>query len=264
MYTHTYVSHDSISFICLTWLYRMWENGCTHIHAYTYTHTHIPRGKLQEICAWFVDVEAYLYTHTHIHTYTHTHIHTYTHTKEGVAWSSCVFFGCRSIFVHLYTHTRIHTYTHTHVQSKALHEVRAWFVDVRECTYTYTRTLIDPHPRVHTYTYTHIRTYTNIHTSVEACVYAKCMYVIFFHIYIHTSIIHTHSRTHIYMHTRVEECTGWRRLIGSPKLQIIFHKRATKYRSLLWKTTYKDKGSYESSPPCSVWCILCMWYSVVR
>ena len=45
--------------------------------------------------------------------------------------------------------------------------------------------------------------------------------------------------------------TGWRRLIGSPKLQIIFHKRATKYRSLLQKMTCKDKGSYESSPPCS-------------
>jgi len=30
------------------------------------------------------------------------------------------------------------------------------------------------------------------------------------------------------------------RLIGSPKLQVMFHKRATKYRSLLWKTTYKD------------------------
>ena len=44
--------------------------------------------------------------------------------------------------------------------------------------------------------------------------------------------------------------TGWRRLIGSPKLQIIFHKRATKYRALLLKMTYKDKGSYESSPPC--------------
>jgi len=37
--------------------------------------------------------------------------------------------------------------------------------------------------------------------------------------------------------------TGWRRLIGSPKLQIIFHKRATKYTSLLQKMTYKDKGS---------------------
>ena len=44
--------------------------------------------------------------------------------------------------------------------------------------------------------------------------------------------------------------TGWRRLIGSPKLQIIFHKRATKYRSLLQKMTYKHKGSYESAPPC--------------
>jgi len=45
--------------------------------------------------------------------------------------------------------------------------------------------------------------------------------------------------------------TGWRRLIGSPNLQIIFRKRATKYRSLLRKMTYKDKGSYESSPPCT-------------
>ena len=44
--------------------------------------------------------------------------------------------------------------------------------------------------------------------------------------------------------------TGWQRLTGSFKLQIIFHKRATKYRSLLRKITYKDKGSYESSPPC--------------
>jgi len=44
---------------------------------------------------------------------------------------------------------------------------------------------------------------------------------------------------------------GWRRLIGSPKLQIILHKRATEYWALLWKMTYKDKGSYESSPPCA-------------
>ena len=45
--------------------------------------------------------------------------------------------------------------------------------------------------------------------------------------------------------------TGWRRLIGSHKLQIIFHKRDTKYRSLLREMTCKDKGSYESSPPCT-------------
>ena len=41
--------------------------------------------------------------------------------------------------------------------------------------------------------------------------------------------------------------TGWRTLIGSPKLQVIFRKRATNYRALLWKVTYEDKGSYESS-----------------
>ena len=50
--------------------------------------------------------------------------------------------------------------------------------------------------------------------------------------------------------------TGWRRLKGSPTLQIIFHKRATKYRSLLRKMTYKDKASYGSSPPCMTDCLV--------
>ena len=44
--------------------------------------------------------------------------------------------------------------------------------------------------------------------------------------------------------------TGWPRLIGSPTLQIIFHKKAMKYRSLLRNMTYKDKASYDSTPPC--------------
>ena len=55
-----------------------------------------------------------------------------------------------------------------------------------------------------------------------------------------------HTYQCVYIHT------GWRRLIGSPKLQINFHKRASKYRALLLKMTYKDKGSYESSPPCII------------
>jgi len=33
--------------------------------------------------------------------------------------------------------------------------------------------------------------------------------------------------------------TGWRGLVGFPKSQIIFHKRATKYRSLLRKLPMK-------------------------
>jgi len=60
----------------------------------------------------------------------------------------------------------------------------------------------------------------------------------------------TATHCNILQHTALHH-TGWRRLIGSPKLQIIFHKRATKSRSLLRKMTYKDKGSYESSPPCT-------------
>jgi len=44
--------------------------------------------------------------------------------------------------------------------------------------------------------------------------------------------------------------TGWRRSIGCLKLQVIFCKRATNYRALLRKMTYKDKVSYDSTPPC--------------
>ena len=45
--------------------------------------------------------------------------------------------------------------------------------------------------------------------------------------------------------------TGWRRLIGCLKLQVIFRKRATNYRALLRKMTYEDKASYDFTPPCS-------------
>jgi len=68
-----------------------------------------------------------------------------------------------------------------------------------------------------------------------------------------TWIAHMCDMTHSYVWLDSFICatvgTGWRRLIGSPKLQMIFHKRATKYRSLLRKMTSKDKRSYESSPP---------------
>ena len=42
----------------------------------------------------------------------------------------------------------------------------------------------------------------------------------------------------------------WRRLIGCLKLQVIPPEKATNYRALVRKMTYKDKVSYESSPPC--------------
>ena len=42
---------------------------------------------------------------------------------------------------------------------------------------------------------------------------------------------------------------GWPRPIECLKLQVIFSKRATKYRALLRKMTYQDKASYDSTPP---------------
>jgi len=45
-----------------------------------------------------------------------------------------------------------------------------------------------------------------------------------------------------------EPTTGWPRLIGCLKLQVIFRKRATKYRALLLKMTYKDKASDDCHP----------------
>jgi len=44
--------------------------------------------------------------------------------------------------------------------------------------------------------------------------------------------------------------TGWRRPIECLKLQVIFRQRATDYRAFLRKTTYKNKASYDSTPPC--------------
>ena len=45
--------------------------------------------------------------------------------------------------------------------------------------------------------------------------------------------------------------TGWQRLVGCLALQVIFRKRATNYRALWWKMTYKDKACYDPAPPCS-------------
>jgi len=62
-------------------------------------------------------------------------------------------------------------------------------------------------------------------------------------------MLNTSNTESIILQLRV---TGWRRLVGCLKLQIIFGKRATNYRALLRKITYKDKAFYyyDSMPPC--------------
>ena len=52
------------------------------------------------------------------------------------------------------------------------------------------------------------------------------------------------------IHTEHQD-TGQRRSIGCLRLQVMFRKRATNYRALLRKTTYKDKASYDFTPHCN-------------
>jgi len=72
--------------------------------------------------------------------------------------------------------------------------------------------------------------YGGVNMHVYVCVYV--------HVYIYArASVNAYVNVYVYVHVHKDKG--------------IFHKRATKYRALLWKMTYKDKGSYESSPPCS-------------
>jgi len=108
-------------------------------------------------------------------------------------------------------------------------------------------------------------TYAHMHTCY-ICTYTYVLRINVLHMHIYIRVTYTHIHmcdciTHTYvLHIHIYTCvtdTGWRRLMKSPTLQIIFHKWAIKYRSLLRKMTYKDKGSYGSSPPCTH---LSTWY----
>ena len=133
------------------------------------------------------------------------------HAGEAVSGSLCLvsYLGPLTYtYTRIYTHTHTHTYTRTHTRA---HTHTPY--DRRACP---SRTQTDTHARTHTSTHTHAHTHTHTHA--------------------HT---YTHARTHTYKHPADAirksgfDRTGWRRLIGSPNLQIIFLKRATKYRSLL-------------------------------
>ena len=103
------------------------------------------------------------------------------------------------------------------------------------------------HTYIYTYTYT---LYTHTYLYVYSC---TCIFVCIY-LHMHWNIIQEAMRVSWYKRHEMyeshieyiewvalaEQVTGWRRLIGSPKLQIIFHIRATKYRSLLRKIYRTD------------------------
>jgi len=146
--------------------------------------------------------------------------------------------------------TAIHTHTpHTHANSTTRHHTHV-HTHNRTGSKTYqslprsSDTLTnDTHTHTHTHQHTHStsrhHTHGHAHNEIRPRTHFLVCLSLFF--LLNFLSLKLSAFTH---------ATGRRRLVGSPKLQIIFHKRATKYRSLLRKMTYKDKGSYESSPPC--------------
>jgi len=145
--------------------------------------------------------------HTYVHTYIHTYIQTYTHT-------------CIQVYIHKYTytntHTCIHIYIHTHILINILTYIH---------TYTYT---YNPRPPLRKRDLKKLRSSLNV-------VQNRWVHNMHAHEYWRKTLRLAQKRSVL-----LSLATGWWSLIGSTKSQIIFHKRATKYRSLLRKMTYKD------------------------
>ena len=121
--------------------------------------------------------------------------------------------------------------------------------------YIFTHTCVSINTSICISIYMCMHTYIYIYTSTYTCI---CIYIYVYMCFcIHAKDMCFYTNVCIDIHTfsygSWRRCgIGWRRLIGSPKLQIIFHKRATKCRSRFRKMTYKDKGSCESLPPCTI------------
>jgi len=228
------------------------QHSHTHIqHTHTHTHTHTNTNTRALITPQFftqillrvlplvhatqVANGATQHTHTHTHTHnTHTQTNTHTHHKA--------FLSHRTRGYTALTHT--HT-TNTHTSSSHRSFFASYSESFLSCIQLASRTGLA----------------SMIEASLESSLGVFSALVIIFAAFFLNAFVFRLAMPLIVMHLDLTEkfkiqvfatrITGWRSLIGSPELQNIVHKRATKYMSLLRKMTYKDKGLYESSPPCT-------------
>jgi len=123
------------------------------------------------------------------------------------------------------THTHTHTYTHTHTLA---HTHMSQAPILQECVWTNTQAMFD----LLRWICYRVAACCSVLQRVAACcsVLQRCFVE--------------------FVSCTQQSCTGWRRLIGCLKLQVISRKRATNYRALLPKMTYEDEASYEPTPPC--------------
>ena len=173
----------------------------------------LPQPKYKSLCDRSTQ-NVYHFTHTHTHAFTHKRVSCHTHTHP-----------------HIHTQTRI---------VFCLHLARAVPPAIVSIAAHQTSGVVDRNPPNR----------KNTTKSVPTKVARSCNFfgnvaesILTTRVYFNDPSLFGLSKNLV---SARSYATGWRRLIGSPKLQIIFHKRATKYRSLLRKLTYKDKRSYES------------------
>jgi len=158
-----------------------------------------------------------IYTHTYTYTWIYKYIHTYIYIYIYKYADTQRHIGKCSICIHLHINMDIHKSIYKHINSHINMNI---YMDIKYTQY------------------------------IKQVIPASIFSMLFLNTHIHTHA-HTHTHTHIYIARYGNVCTGWRRPIGCLKLQVIFRKRATNYRALLRKITYKDKASYGSSPPCT-------------
>ena len=123
--------------------------------------------------------------------------------------------------VYLDTHTQTHILTHT-----------------RTRTCTHTDTLSPLHP--HTHPHARGRLTVTLDLGRSRTSQKSACYSIYYVSNAHTTTCQTHIQG--------------RRVIGCLKVQVMYRKRATNYGALLWKMTYRDEASYDSTPPCTTTC----------
>jgi len=182
-------------------------------------------------------------------------------------WSSLRICICMCVCVRIYTYTYIYVYIYI-----AKPELDSCHLDYRSlgvlCIHIYIYIYTHKYAFVYIYIYIYILyIYIYIYIYIHVC---TCIYI-YVYMYIYTYIIAKRLSSPCHLDHRsfgIHYCfpvfnhsarcaTGWRRLIGCLKLQVVFRKRATNYRALLRKLTYEDKASYGSTPPCSSTICIC-------
>jgi len=214
-------------------------------------------------------------THSCTHTCTYTLISTHTHTRTHI--HTCIHISMYINILHCWIYLYIHIYLiyASHICTSHMHLIYAPHICISHMhlTYMYDITAngaqwVCGHRRHGRRAITHntrrghdTRVFPDFAATVEreaagswrSCPSNPLRFV---------SVLYTYREREKEIHYAAEDVgggltfehgtdTGWRRLIGCLKLQVIFRKRTTNYMALLQKMTHEDKASYDSTPPCT-------------